>query len=163
MAGWAKGGYIIGRYLIAVGVDPCLPVVSIGSAWVRRNVRAYRAGSDSFLRTIQPAELAASAAAIECVRSRLLIISAVGIFHHVLFRLNIISELLYPRTYSTRRRAKREWVTEAWVHHQLAINVPSGIRARLGLPKAMLSWLLGYSGTRSTPRYSWPTASHTCP
>lgn len=83
MAGWAKGGYIIGRYLVAVGVAPCLPVVSIGSAWVRRNVRAYRAGSDSFLRTIQPAELAASAAALECVRARLLIISAVGIFRHV--------------------------------------------------------------------------------
>ena len=75
MAGWAKCGYIIGRYLIAVWVVPCFPMVAISSVFLA-------------------AELAASAAALECVRSRLLIISAVGIFGHVLFRLNSISELL---------------------------------------------------------------------
>lgn len=162
MARWAQCGYVIRRYFIAVWVFPCLPVVSIGSARVRRNVWTYLAGGGGFLCTIQPAELATSAATLECFRARLPIISVVGVFHHALLHVNSIAELLSAGVYSTRRRAKRECVTEACVHHQLAMSVPSGILARLGLPNAMLSWLLGYSGTRSTPRYSCPTASHTC-
>lgn len=162
MARWAQRSYVIRRYFVAVGVFPCLPVVSIGSARVRRNVWTYLAGGDGFLRIIQPAELTTPTAALECVCARLPIVSIVGIFHHALFHVNSIAELLSAGSYSTHRRAKREWVTEACVHHQLAMSVPSGIRARLGLPNAILSWLLGYSGTRSTPRYSWPTASHTC-
>ena len=162
MARWAQGGYIIRRYFVAVGVFPCLPVVSIGSARVWRNVWTYPVSRDGFLRTIQPTELTTSAATLECFRARLLIISVVGIFYHALLHVNSIAELLSAGAYSTRRRAKRECVTEACVHHQLATSVSSGILARLGLPNAMLSWLFGYSGTRSTPRYSCPTASHTC-
>ena len=142
MARWAQRGYVIGLHLVAGWVVP-RPMVALGSVFLT-------------------AELTTPTAALECVCARLPIVSIVGIFHHALFHVNSIAELLSAGAYSTLRRAKREWVTEACVHHQLAMSVPSGIRARLGLPNAMLSWLLGYSGTRSTPRYSWPTASHTC-
>lgn len=74
MARWAQGGYIIRRYFVAVGVV-LRPVVAISSVFLT-------------------AELTTSPAALECVCARLLIISAVWIFHHALFHVNSIAELV---------------------------------------------------------------------
>lgn len=74
MARSAKGGYIVGRHLVAVWVV-LRPVVAISSVFLA-------------------AELATSAATLECFRARLLIISIVGIFYHALLHVNSIAELL---------------------------------------------------------------------
>ena len=83
MTRWAQRGYIIRRYFVAVWVV-LRPVVAISSFFLT-------------------AELATSTAALERVCARLLIISAVWVFHHALLHVNSIAELLSLGAYSTSR------------------------------------------------------------